>query len=310
MRSSPPVGAIAVVQKQDHLGIKPRLFWPTGPSSRAPPRLPARPVQAIAASIVIPTRGRPAYLEVALASIAPQARAAGAEVLVIDDAGPSPDARAQAQRFGARYEPHERELGLNVARNTGVERSTGELVVFVDDDIEAGPGWLAALLTAASEHPDVDVFAGPIRPRLEGRRTPRSCGREGAPITTLELGAERHRDAVRMGCEHGDQARGAGAGGRVRRVARARRRRAGVAGPPARRQARGEGAVRGGRRGRSPPHGTQTRGCVRSCGPSTRAAERRGDSTHDADRRRRCRRELGRWRAAWGTWCAGAVRRG
>ena len=37
------------------------------------------------ASIVIPTRARPAYLEVALASIAPQAAASAAEVLVIDD---------------------------------------------------------------------------------------------------------------------------------------------------------------------------------------------------------------------------------
>jgi GT2 family glycosyltransferase len=139
------------------------------------------------ASIVIPTRGRPAYLEVALSSIAPQARAAGAEVLVIDDAGASPEGRRQAERFGARYEPHERELGLNVARNTGVERSGGELVVFVDDDVEAGPGWLNALLTAAREHPDVDVLAGQIRPRLEGRE-PRTCGREGPPITTLRLG--------------------------------------------------------------------------------------------------------------------------
>jgi GT2 family glycosyltransferase len=150
------------------------------------------PPQSIPASIVIPTRSRAAYLEVALASIAPQARAAGAEVLVIDDAGPSPEGRAQAERFGARYEPHERELGLNVARNTGVEHSGGELVVFVDDDVEAGHGWLAALLQAAREHPDVDVFAGPITPRLEGRGGwgSHSCGREGAPITTLELGPQ------------------------------------------------------------------------------------------------------------------------
>ena len=136
---------------------------------------------------MIPTRGRPAYLEVALSSIVPQARGVGAEVLVIDDAGASHEAREQAQRLGARYEPHERELGLNVARNTGVERSSGELVVFVDDDIEASHGWLQALLTAAREYPDVDVLAGRIRPRLEGR-PPHTCGREGPPITTLDLG--------------------------------------------------------------------------------------------------------------------------
>ncbi len=142
---------------------------------------------AIPASVVIPTRARLPYLEVALASIAPQVAAAGAELLVVDDAGPSPAARALAERFAARYEPHERPRGLNVARNSGVSSSRGELVVFVDDDVSAEPGWLAALLDAAAAHPDVEVFAGRITPALEGR-SPRSCGRERAPVTALELG--------------------------------------------------------------------------------------------------------------------------
>jgi GT2 family glycosyltransferase len=145
------------------------------------------------ASIVIPTRARPDYLEVALGSIAPQAAGAGAEVLVIDDAGPSPALHALVERHGARYESHSRPLGLNVARNTGVERSSGELVVFVDDDVRVGPGWLAALLGAAREHADVDVFTGPIEPCLEGGGAwgqIHACGREGPPITSLQLGAQ------------------------------------------------------------------------------------------------------------------------
>jgi GT2 family glycosyltransferase len=140
------------------------------------------------ASIVIPTRGRLAYLEVALASIAPAAAEAGAEVLVVDDDGATPAARALAARFGARYEPHPAARGLNAARNTGVERSSGELVVFVDDDIRASPRWLEALIGAAAEHPGVDVFTGPIRASLEGP-APRACGREQPPITALDLGA-------------------------------------------------------------------------------------------------------------------------
>jgi len=141
------------------------------------------------ASVVIPTRARPSYLEVALGSIAPQAAAAAAEVVVVDDAGPSEGTRRLAERLGARYEAHPGPLGLNVARNTGVARSDGRLVVFVDDDIRAEPGWLAALIDAAEANPGVDVFTGPIRPALEGGG-PRGCGREGAPITTLDLGGE------------------------------------------------------------------------------------------------------------------------
>jgi glycosyltransferase involved in cell wall biosynthesis len=142
---------------------------------------------APSASIVVPTRARPGYLEVALASIAPQAAQAGAELIVVDDAGSSESGRELAERLGARYEPHPRPLGLNVARNTGVERSTGELVVFVDDDVEVCDGWLAALLRAAEEYPDVEVFTGPIIPALEGS-PPRGCGREQPPITALDLG--------------------------------------------------------------------------------------------------------------------------
>jgi GT2 family glycosyltransferase len=139
------------------------------------------------ASVVIPTRERPAYLGVALGSACPQAQACGAEVIVIDDAGESASRRELVERAGARYVAHPAPLGLNVARNTGVERSTGELVVFVDDDIRACPGWLLALLDAAGANPAVEVFTGPVRARLEGR-SPRSCGREAPPITTLELG--------------------------------------------------------------------------------------------------------------------------
>ncbi|HEX3434255.1 MAG TPA: glycosyltransferase family 2 protein [Solirubrobacteraceae bacterium] len=141
------------------------------------------------ASIVMPTRNRLRYLEVALRSIAEQAFHAGVEVLVIDDAGLSAKTRSLVERFGARYEPHSGPLGLNVARNTGVRRSTGELVAFLDDDVRASPHWLRALLDAAGEHADVEVFAGPIRASFEGVRW-RSCGREQPPITTLDLGSQ------------------------------------------------------------------------------------------------------------------------
>ncbi|HEY0517181.1 MAG TPA: glycosyltransferase family 2 protein [Solirubrobacteraceae bacterium] len=151
-----------------------------------------------AASIVIPTRDRLGYLEVTLSSIATQAAAAQAEMLVVDDAGPSERARELAERFGARYEPHPAPLGLNAARNSGVARSHGELVVFLDDDIRARAGWLPALLAAAAAHPEEEVFAGRVVAALEGP-APRSCGREQPPITTLDLGEQRTRTRFAWG---------------------------------------------------------------------------------------------------------------
>src|SRR5581483_1170358 len=55
--------------------------------------------------------------------------------------------------------------------------------------IEAPPGWLDALLAGARSNPDHEVFGGPIRPRLLGGG-PRACGREPAPITSLNYGLD------------------------------------------------------------------------------------------------------------------------
>ena len=130
------------------------------------------------ASIVIPTRARLPYLEVALASIAPQAARPGAEVLVVDDAGPSPPARALSERFGARYRAAPAPARAERRRATPAsQRSRGALVVFVDDDIRVAPGLAGGAARAAATHPDVDVFTGPIQAALEGR-APRCCGRE------------------------------------------------------------------------------------------------------------------------------------
>ncbi|HUR86477.1 MAG TPA: glycosyltransferase [Solirubrobacteraceae bacterium] len=142
---------------------------------------------ALTASIIVPTRDRAGYLDVALASIAPQAAAAGAELLVVDD-GPGADTRAVAERHGARYVAHDVSRGLNAARNTGIDAARGDLLVFVDDDVAVHDGWLAALLHAhRGAEPDVGVLTGPIHARLEDHRV-RSCGREGPPITSQHYG--------------------------------------------------------------------------------------------------------------------------
>jgi glycosyltransferase involved in cell wall biosynthesis len=145
------------------------------------------------ATIAIPTRARPDYLEVTLASVAPQAAGAGVDVLVVSD-GPNDANRAVAERHGARFLSLPAPAGANAARNAAIDATSSELIVLIDDDIEAPAGWLAALLAGVEAAPEHDVFGGPIRARLEGGG-PRACGREPAPITTLDLGHE-DRDAA------------------------------------------------------------------------------------------------------------------
>jgi GT2 family glycosyltransferase len=139
----------------------------------------------LTAAIIVPTRGRAGYLARALASISDQARREGVDIVVVDD-GPDASTRAVAEQAGARYVAHERTLGLNAARNTALGATDADWLLFVDDDVEVRPGWLAALLAAArSAQDDVGVLAGAIHARIDNPRY-RQCGREGAPITFLE----------------------------------------------------------------------------------------------------------------------------
>lgn len=139
------------------------------------------------ASIVVPTRRRAGYLEVALASVAPQASAAGAEVVVVND-GADPATDTVAARYGARVVSLQEPSGVNGARNAGVQAARGALVVLLDDDVEVPPGWLEAMLRGVGSYPDYEVFGGPIRGRLEGGG-PRACGREPPPISTYDFGS-------------------------------------------------------------------------------------------------------------------------
>ncbi len=142
---------------------------------------------AVPASICFPTRCRRDYLAVALASVAPQAAARGCELLVVEDDPHDAETAALAARFGARYIAHGASRGLNAARNTALDATEASLICFLDDDVEAWPGWLDAMLAGVDAAPEHEVFGGPIRARLEGSRL-RTCGREPLPVTTLDLG--------------------------------------------------------------------------------------------------------------------------
>jgi glycosyltransferase involved in cell wall biosynthesis len=147
-----------------------------------------QPMNRPAITVVVPTRGRAAYLEVTLDSLRRQRTGIPYEVLVIDD-GATDATPEVAARHGARLIRHGERRNANVARNTGVREAQADLLAFLDDDVFIPPGWLEALTEGAARYPDAEAFGGPIRPRLEGN-PPRSCGREDPPITSLDLGPE------------------------------------------------------------------------------------------------------------------------
>ncbi len=148
------------------------------------------------ASVLIPSRGAAGYLDVALGSVMPQARACGAEVIVISD-GPDGGTATVAHRHGANLVTLPAPEGVNRARNAGIGAAGSDLLVFIDDDVDAPEGWLRAVIAGAAAYPDHDVFGGPIVGRLESGL--RGCGREPPPITTLDAGPQDQDIALAWG---------------------------------------------------------------------------------------------------------------
>mgnify|MGYP002777085164 CR=1 FL=1 len=123
-------------------------------------------------SVIIPTLNRADSLALALESLTrQQAPGIDFEVLVVDN-GSTDHTKALAQSFADRlpsaqlrylYEP---EPGLLSGRHRGAAEAEGEVLSFLDDDVELDPGWLAAI-HAAFEDEAVQLLGGRNLPRYE-----------------------------------------------------------------------------------------------------------------------------------------------
>ncbi|MDQ2825402.1 MAG: glycosyltransferase [Actinomycetota bacterium] len=118
-------------------------------------------------SVVVPTHGRPAALARLLASILPfDVPTDGPEVVVVDDGSPPHTYDAvQADRPYVKWLSQPRS-GPATARNTGWRASTGDVVVFVDDDCVLAAGTLPRLQKALAE---VDAAGASIEPLHRGQ---------------------------------------------------------------------------------------------------------------------------------------------
>jgi GT2 family glycosyltransferase len=61
------------------------------------------------------------------------------------------------------------ETGITNARNLGVRESTGEIIIFLDDDAIPSPGWLDKLLEPY-QRPDILAVGGGVVPEWIGKR--------------------------------------------------------------------------------------------------------------------------------------------
>lgn len=126
------------------------------------------PEPSVSVVVCAYTESRWAELRQAMASLAHQRRPPLEVILVVDHCRPL-ERRARRCFHEAVVVPNQHERGLSGARNTGVERSTGAVVAFLDDDAVASAGWLEHLADAYQD-PDVQGAGGLVHARwIDGR---------------------------------------------------------------------------------------------------------------------------------------------
>lgn len=121
-------------------------------------------------SVLIPTFRRPDSFLRAVRSVFAQQGVNSLEIVAIDNS-PEGSALALFRQMEAEAPiafrwAHEPKPGVAQARNAAIKLARGQYVAWLDDDEEASPNWLAALLAARVTTGAQSVF-GPVRARTQ-----------------------------------------------------------------------------------------------------------------------------------------------
>ncbi|HEY8154479.1 MAG TPA: glycosyltransferase [Myxococcota bacterium] len=122
-------------------------------------------------SVAVCTWNRAALLRRALESLGALEIPEGVEleILVVDN-GSSDETPALLRELASALPLRalaEPEPGLARARNRAAAEARGELIAWIDDDVQVEPGWLAAYAEASLRHPEASFFGGATLPWFE-----------------------------------------------------------------------------------------------------------------------------------------------
>ena len=81
------------------------------------------------------------------------------EIIVVDNGSIDGSADLAEQSYGCRVIRNRENLGFCAANNQGIQAARGEFVALLNNDAEAGPGWLDALLHGLRAAPDAGMAA-------------------------------------------------------------------------------------------------------------------------------------------------------
>lgn len=153
------------------------------------------PTPSVSVVICVYTEARWDDLVAAVASVRAQTPAPEEVVMVVDH-NEKLLARVRAEIPEVIGVPNDGRRGLSDARNRGVRESTGDIVVFLDDDARAEAGWLATLLECYDSSSVVGA-GGAALPDWRGGSRPRwfpgefdwvvGCSYRGLPTGRAEI---------------------------------------------------------------------------------------------------------------------------
>ena len=145
-------------------------------------------------SVIVCTRDNAGLLSLLLESLRAQTLPRGAfEVVVVDngstDATPE-TARAFCESFPVARYVSEPATGLAKARNTGLDAARAPVAAFIDDDAEADPDWLAALLDVHIRVDEAWAVGGKALPIWDAPRPDWLDERYFRSLSLIEWGEE------------------------------------------------------------------------------------------------------------------------
>lgn len=120
-------------------------------------------------SIIIPTYNRANTLTATLSSILKQPDLEDVEVIVVDNGSTDNTAlicRDFAENISSLQYLFDAEPGLLTGRHLGASTARGEILCFLDDDVELTSKWISGVKDAFS-NPEVQLATGPCLPNFE-----------------------------------------------------------------------------------------------------------------------------------------------
>jgi glycosyltransferase involved in cell wall biosynthesis len=127
-----------------------------------------REAPTLSATVLVCTYNRAGLLREMLESLRANEAAREWDVVVVDN-NSTDDTRAVVEAMGPRFPvplsyAFEPQQGKSHALNTGIALARGEVVVFTDDDVRVGHGWLDAACAELDADHALDYTGGPVRP--------------------------------------------------------------------------------------------------------------------------------------------------